>query len=392
MPIIFAVVLIDMIGFGIVIPILPFLSPRLGASDFDIASIVVVYAICAGISAPYWGRLSDRIGRKPVLMICMGGSALAYAGLGFANALWMVFAARAFAGLMAGNFGVASAMMADITGAENRARGMGLIGAAFGMGLVLGPMAGGLLSGEQGSFLLPCLLASLMSVLAMIAAAKYLPESLDKQVRQALIEDQVMNDAGTYALLKRTGNRLLALQYVLHNTGVSATTYLLPLWLAYRLEWGAREVGIVFGVQGAIMALVQGLLMGPLVRSFGELLFLRIVVTTFCGGLVLAVFAQGQAQMLTAAFATMTGATLCMPLLNTITSHRAPAALRGRMLGTVSAAASWGRVVGPLLAGTSLTLFGFSAAWAVIAVAIACYVGWAWCVLSRGDLQQVQSR
>ena len=120
MPLLFGVVLLDLIGFGIVIPILPFLSPQLGADELDIALIIVTYAACAGISAPFWGRLSDRMGRKPVIMLCLGGGALAYMALGLASELWMVFAARGFAGLMAGNFGVASAMMAGISFSTSR--------------------------------------------------------------------------------------------------------------------------------------------------------------------------------------------------------------------------------------------------------------------------------
>ncbi len=377
MHILFCVVLLDLIGFGIVIPILPFLSPKLGADKMDIAYIVVTYAACAGISGPFWGRLSDRIGRKPVIMICLSGAALSYVMLGLASQLWMVFAARAFGGLMAGNFGVASAMMADITTAENRARGMGLIGAAFGLGMVLGPMLGGLLSGDSASFTLPCIFAGVMSVLAIGAAALFLPESLTPERRKANREQHRSGDkVSMYRLLEMTGNRLLVLQFVIHTLGVSSITYLFPLWMGDVLGWGAREVGIVFGIQGAIMVVMQGGLMGPLVVALGEWPFLRISVTAFFTGLLGAVFASSMPVMVGAMFLAMTGATLCMPLLNTVLTHRTPVAHRGRMLGTSSGASAWGRVFGPLTAGTNLALFGYHGAFLGCASLVLLYLLW----------------
>lgn len=384
MPLLFGVILLDLIGFGIVIPILPFLSPQLGAGKFDIALIIVSYAICSGLCGPFWGKLSDRIGRKPVIMICLAGGALAYVMLGLASELWMVYVARAFAGLMAGNIGVASAMMADLTTPETRARGMGLIGAAFGLGLVMGPLLGGLLAGDGTSFMLPCIVAGGMSVLAIIAAAVFLPESLTTERRaQNLREQQTGPRLSTYQMLRQTGNRMLTFQYVLHNSSVSAFTYMFPLWVADLLDWTPREVGIVFGIQGAIMAVVQGGFMGVLIRGLGELPLLRLSIALFLSGLLIAVFADTMPMMVTAAFTAMTGATLCMPVLNTLTSNRTPVALRGRMLGTTSSAASWGRVFGPLIAGTNLALFGYQAAWLGCAGLVVVYLCWA--IWERAD-------
>lgn len=379
MAILFGVVLLDLIGFGIVIPILPFLSPELGADKLDVAYIIVAYAVGAGLCAPVWGQLSDRIGRKPVIIICLAGAAVSYLMLGLASELWMVYVARAFAGLMAGNVGVASAMMADITRPENRARGMGLIGAAFGLGLVLGPTLGGLLSGENPDFVLPCLVAGLMSVLAVAAAAVFLPESLsaEKRVANKALRDQ-HGVGSSYSILREGGNRLLVLQFCIHNVCVSSLTYLFPLWAGDMLGWGARQVGIVFGIQGAIMAVVQGGLMGLLVRSLGELQLLRIAVTALVLGLALGAVAESMLVMVGSIFLAMTGATLCMPVLNSIVSHRSSVIVRGRMLGVSSAAASWGRVVGPLLAGFNLALFGYHGAWLGSVFISLFYLAWSY--------------
>jgi MFS family permease len=377
MPLLFGVVLLDLIGFGIVIPILPFLSPQLGADKLDIALIIASYAVCAGLCGPFWGRLSDRIGRKPVIMICMSGAAGAYALLGLATELWMIYAARAVAGLMAGNLGVASAMMADLTGSGDRARGMGLIGAAFGLGLVLGPVLGGLLSGE-GSFFLPCLFAGSMSLLAVLAAALFLEETLSPERRAE--EHRQRAEApveSTWGLLRRTGSRLLLTQFIVHTASVSAFTYLFPLWVGDLLGWGAREVGIVFGVQGAIMAASQGLLMGPLVRLLGEIRLLRWCVGLFFLGLAIAVVAGGMVTMLASVFVGLSGATLCMPVLQSLASRRTPAVSRGRLMGAAASASAWGRVLGPLLAGVLLTTAGYRAAWLCFALLVGLYLGWA---------------
>ena len=344
----------------------------------DIALIIVTYALCAAVSAPMWGRLSDNIGRKPVIMICLAGAACAYLMLGLASALWMVFAARGFAGLMAGNFGVASAMIADITTPQNRARGMGLIGAAFGLGIVLGPMLGGLLSAGEGSFLLPCIVAGGMSMLAMIAAAFFLPESLPQQKRR---DNHQQEEAGQvssiYGLLKQTNSRLLVSQFILHQAAVSSITYLFPLWVGDLLGWRAREVGVIFGVQGALMVIVQGGLLSPLVRLFGELLLLRLAIGALLLGLLSAIFVNTMSGMVGSFFLALTGATLCIPLLNTIVSFTTAQQYRGRMLGITSAASSWGRVIGPLLAGTNLALWGYQGAWLGSAIIVVIYLLWA---------------
>src|ERR1700756_3597084 len=146
MPTLFLIVFIDLVGFGLVIPLLPFYAVRFGASPQEVTLLLAVYSLMQLFAAPLWGRLSDRVGRRPVLMVSMAASVLAYLWIGSAAALWMLFAARALAGACAGNIAAAQAYIADVTTKEDRAKGMGLIGAAFGLGFVFGPAIGGVLS------------------------------------------------------------------------------------------------------------------------------------------------------------------------------------------------------------------------------------------------------
>lgn len=376
MPILFVTVLIDLIGFGIIIPILPFMAPPLGASNFDIALIIAIYSVFGGLVGPFWGRLSDRLGRKPVLLICLGGGAVSYVLLAFSHTLAMLYISRALAGVMAGNFGVASAMVADISKPAERAKYMGMIGAAFGSGMVIGPFLGGILAGSDGNFMLPGLVAAGLSVTAIIAGALLLKESLPETQRAANhAHRQEHGDGGNIIkLLRDSKNTLMAAQYFLNNSCHTTVSYLFPLWVGAFLGWGAKEVGIVFGVLGVCMVIMQGGLIGILVKWMGELKLLLCGGVAMSTGFVIAATANGKPAILLAFFLTICGGTVCTPVLNALVANRTAIHLRGRMMGTTSSSSAFGRVFGPILAGTLLSLFGFHIAWlggAIIALMIA---------------------
>src|SRR5580700_11130665 len=171
MAILFLIVLIDLIGFGLVIPLLPFYAVRFHASPQEVTVLMAVFSLASMLTAPLWGRLSDRVGRRPVLMVSMAAAALAYLWMGFASALWMLFAARALAGACAGNIAAAQAYIADVTSPEKRARGMGMIGAAFGLGFIIGPALGGIVAGDNAAtadLQTPGLIAAALSGTALL--------------------------------------------------------------------------------------------------------------------------------------------------------------------------------------------------------------------------------
>ena len=212
-----------------------------------------------------------------------------------------------------------------------------------------------------------------MSVSAVLAAWLFLPESHSAEARAV-----PPSTAGLWSILRETQSRLLMLQYFLHTGSISAVTYLFPLWVYALLDWEAREVGIVFGVVGAIMAVNQGVLMGRLVGFAGEVNILRVCTSLFLTGQFLAMFASSAAAMVGSLILALGGATLCMPILNAMTSRRGGVSDRGRLLGAASAAAGVGRVVGPILAGALLTFGGFRLAWGLPLLMVLCYCLWAY--------------
>src|SRR3954464_7626219 len=187
MPTLFLIVFFDLVGFGLVIPLLPFYALRFAASPQQVTVLLAIYSLMQLFTAPLWGRLSDRVGRRPVLMVSMAASVLAYLWIGSATALWMLFAARALAGACAGNIAAAQAYIADITKPEERAKGMGLIGAAFGLGFIIGPALGGLIAGNDpatADIESPAWVAAALSLLALLGVVFLLPESLPADLRK----------------------------------------------------------------------------------------------------------------------------------------------------------------------------------------------------------------
>jgi MFS family permease len=360
----FLTVFIDLLGFGLVIPFLPGVARQLGAGDLAAALTGTVYSLMQFLLVPVWGRLSDRVGRRPVLLVSIAATAAGMALLGFADTLPLLFAARIFTGAATANLAVAQAYIADVTPPERRARGMGIIGMAFGLGFILGPFVGGELSrfpvmGRPGA--MPAFAAAALSVVNLLFAAATLPESLPPAARRQAhghgSERLSPFDLGSV-------RRALALPAVGRAVAIN---FLLVFWFAgmeqtFRLftddgfGLSAEGTGRLFGLVGLVSAVVQGGLIGRLTRRFGEARLITAgLVVLAAGFLLLAASPDARAAPLLAlAIASMVialGSGLCSPSITAYVSRHAGADVQGLTLGTVQSASALGRVLGPAAAG-----------------------------------------
>lgn len=334
--------IVDLIGFGIVMPVLPFWATELGASPTEIGLLLTVYAAAQFACAPLWGRLSDRIGRRPVLLFTIAGTAAALLLLGLARSLPWLFAARALAGAFAANIGVASAYIADVTAAEERTRWMGLLGASFGVGFVLGPALGGGLS--LLGYAAPMLAAAALAACNWVWALVSLPEPAGR----ARAFDERSRRAGALAvpLVRR-----LCVANFAFTVAVSQLETVFALFMMDRFHQDASQVALFLVAMALLMGGIQGGAMKGLATRFGE----RSLVMG--GGALLAlgfvtlppVHALG---LLVAPLALCAvGRALLQPSLMSLASVSAGAEERGAVMGTFQASASLARVAGPLLAG-----------------------------------------
>ena len=377
MPILFLIVFIDLVGFGLVIPLLPFYAERFGASPLQMTLLFAVYSLMSMLAAPLWGRLSDRIGRRPVLMASMAAAALAYLWLGVATELWMVFAARAFAGACAGNIAAAQAYIADVTPPEKRARGMGMIGAAFGLGFIVGPVLGGLVAGNDlktADLQTPGLIAAALSAVALLGVVFLLRESLSATAHR---EPRGRIAALRDALRRPMLGRLLVLFFlvILAFSGMETT---FAWWAIDRFGWGPRPIGFVFFYVGLLSAAMQGGLIGPLTRRFGEERLTLAGLVLIALGLLVLPFAREVPALVLALTLLSLGMGAMQPTLNSLISRRAPPERQGEVMGVAQSVGALSRVLGPIVAGALFSGLGPSSPflWGAVLVALAVLVGW----------------
>jgi MFS transporter, DHA1 family, tetracycline resistance protein len=358
-PTLFLIVVVDLVGFGLVIPLLPFYAVRFAASPQEVTALVAIYSLAQLVTAPLWGRLSDRVGRRPVLLVSLTASALAYLWLGGATALWMLFAARAFAGACAGNIAAAQAYVADVTQPEERARGMGLIGAAFGLGFMIGPALGGLLAGNDpvaADLETPAWVAAGLSALALLGVALLLPESLPADRRDGAPPTGRVG-AVLNVLRRPVLSRLIVVNFlvILAFAGMQSV---FAIWAMPQLGWGPGQVGYVFAYVGLVSAVLQGGMIGRLTRYFGEERLLLSGLALIAAGLLLMPFAHNLPVLVGAVTGLALGLGLMQPAINSLISRRAGPEEQGEVMGVSQSASSLSRVLGPVAAGYSFAAFG----------------------------------
>jgi DHA1 family tetracycline resistance protein-like MFS transporter len=351
MVVLFAILLTDLIGFGVVIPLLPFYGEHFGASPLVVTLLMSTYSLFQLFAAPLWGRLSDRHGRRPILLVSLAGSIAGYLWLGFADALWMLFAARALQGACAGNIAAAQAYVADVTTPENRAKGMGMIGAAFGIGFTIGPAIGGLLAGTDPAapdVQTPAFLGAALSGLAFLGTLLFLKESLPVSMRRMLRNGRIEAVSRSW---RRPALRLLLVLFFLIVFAFAGMETTFALWASRQFGWGAAQVGYVLTFVGICSALMQGLLIGRLTRRFGEERLLLAGVAAIAVGLLAIPFSTSLAILLAATGVLALGMGMTQPTLNSLISRRAGANEQGEVMGVVHSFGSLARILGPAFAG-----------------------------------------
>jgi MFS transporter, DHA1 family, tetracycline resistance protein len=377
--IIFLTVFIDLLGFGIIIPLLPFYAESYGANAFTVGMLSTVYSLMQFVFAPIWGRSSDRIGRRPIILIGLLGSCISYLSLALASSLALIFAARVVGGIAGANIPTAQAYIADITTAENRARGMGMVGAAFGLGFIFGPAIGGVLTHLGPSA--PMWASSALCFGNFVAAWFLLPESRPtSEARRAL---------GRMDMLRRSLTKpnllLLLVLYFIVSMSFSSFEATFALFTERRFGFTAANIGYLFAFVGCVLALVQGLLVGHAVRVVGERRLIPMAVAVIAIGLGLVPLSHSIPLLLVALAALALGMGFNSPAMSSMVSRLTDPDDQGGVLGLAQSLASLGRIAGPAWGGLLFDRFGPSTPYLSAATMMTVAFGVALVSLSRSQ-------
>jgi MFS family permease len=375
---IFLIVLVDILGLTIMLPLLPFYAEKLGASATVVGLLISSYAFCMLFSGPILGRWSDRIGRKPLLIVSQLGTLAGLLILAAANQLWIVFVARIIDGLTAGNLSLAQAYIADVTAPENRAKSFGFIGIAFGVGFLIGPAVSGFLS--QYGLAYPILAAAFLSAMSVVCTATLLPKA-----EPHTVEDGAPGPGGKRLSVfdwKAYGQYFarpelgpLLWQFLCFAFYFSLSVSGFALFAQRRFTWnghpvGAKEVGYLFAWSGFLGIILQGALMGRLVKWLGER---KLVWTGFASTVVMNawlgwVFTIPQ-LLVNTTFGSY-GSGVLRPSLTALITHKAGRREQGAVLGLTQSLTSISAIIAPVVGGTLID-HGYLAGWAMLIAAVA---------------------
>ena len=383
LPILFAVMFLVYVGFGIIIPVIPFYAEDLGASPTELGLLMAVYSLMQFMFAPMWGRISDRIGRKPVMMIGIFGLAVSFFLMALSTNLWMLFAARIIGGfLSAANMPTVMAYAADITSEEDRGKGMGVIGASIGLGFVFGPAIGGIFS--KTDLQMPFYIAGSLSLLTFFLVMVVLKESLPKENRHQTERKR----SGLLKALNGPESVLffLSLFITLSLSGLEAT---FAYFAAEKAGLGTTELGYIFMIMGLAGAIVQGGLVGRLTKRFGEGFVIQIGIFVSALGFFLILFTK---DFLTAAiFLTVFGVGngVIRPAVSALLTKRSKTG-HGSVTGLLSSFDSLGRILGPVLGGLLYTIsMGLPYISGIVLSAIAFILFKAYIAKTKGAVRKV---
>jgi DHA1 family tetracycline resistance protein-like MFS transporter len=351
------VVFIDLLGFSLILPLLPYYAETFKASSTVTGILIASYALMQLIGAPILGRLSDRFGRRPVLLVSVFGTFLGFLLLGFANALWMLFASRIIDGLTGGNLSVAQAYISDVTDEKSRSKGLGMIGAAFGLGFIIGPVTGGLLS--QWGYAVPAFTAAAISLINLVLIYAWLPESLTPEKRSQMTEKRPPISLGALLVAFRrpfTGSILITRFFFGLAFAIFQTIF--SLYALARFNLSARDTGFVLTYVGVLAVIVQGFLVGRLTNAYREDLLITVAVVLFGFSLL----GWALAPSLLWVYIIMTPTAMAGGLLNTLLSSTLTKAVApheiGGILGLSASVESSTRIIAPILGGVLLQQVG----------------------------------
>lgn len=365
--ILFLIVFSDLLGFGIIIPLMPRYGEIYGASPAALGALLASYSLLQFIFSPIWGRLSDRFGRKPILVLSLSGSALGYLLFASARSIPMLIFARAIAGVMAANISTAQAYIADVTPPEKRARGMGLVGAAFGLGFSLGPFVGGLLASLQATSMifrlgrspligpvlqnvqgLPGLFAALLSTTALVLTIVLLPESLSAD--RSAVRPRSGRLRMIWATFQRPQVGILLLLFFIYTFGFTQMEVTLAQLIGHRFGLDISHSYWLFAWIGLLAALVQGVFIGALTRWMGERVLAASGILIITVSLATLSFVAGIPMLMATLALLAIGAGLTNPSLTALVSRLSPAREQGNALGVFQSVSSIARIIGPVVA------------------------------------------